>query len=130
MQEIDKWQTVQIGANVDKQVTALAELVVAADGDIAKLESIINGGKANGELKLNWQLSKQAKKNTYKETVWDKEVWQEIYKARMAYCALFSEIKQGLYNTPENYNDALKQLKSTKEFLLNAKKKLEKSTTP
>lgn len=129
MEEVDKWQTVQVGANIEKQVTAITELVAAAEGDITKVENIINSGKTSGSLKLSWQLSKQAKKNKYRETIWDKEVWQDIYKARMAYCALFSEIKQGLYNTAETYKDALSQLKSTRDFLLNAKKKLEISTT-
>ena len=130
MQNADKWQTVTSGADVTKQVQALTELIASADADINQLGSAITGGSANAKMNLKWDLNKTVKKNKYKETIWDKDVWHEIQLASRAYCAVQGEIKAGLYKTTEQYNSALSQLQKAREYLLTAKKKAEKSTTP
>jgi len=129
MDNVSQWQTVSKGADVTKQITALTELVASADVDISEVEKKIKGGKAKAKLDLKWDLNKTVKKKIFKETVWDKTVWHDIQLASRAYCALFSEIKLGLYRTPEQYNSALKQLQEAREYLLSAKKKAETPTT-
>lgn len=130
MQNADKWQTVTIGADVTKQVTALTELIASADADINQLGSAISDGSANADLTLKWDLDKTVKKDKYKETIWDKDVWHEIQLASRAYCTVQSEIEAGIYKTPEQYSSAISQLQVARDYLLTAKKKAESSTTP
>ena len=127
MEDVDKWQTTINSKESKSQIDALTELVAAAEGDIAQVQQLINSAKADGKLKINWSLSKEAKKKKYKEVVWDKDVWHEIKKCRTVYCALYGEIKAGFYKTPESYSKALEQLEQTRNYLLKAKKKLEPS---
>lgn len=128
MEDVDKWQTTLQSTDSKSQVDALTELVAAANGDIAQVQGLLNSAKADAKLKLSWSLSKEAKKKKYKETIWDKDVWHEIKQCRTAYCALWGEIKAGLYDTPEGKKKALAQLETTRNYLLTAKKKLENST--
>lgn len=129
MQNADIWQTTINGADITKQVHALTELIASADADIDQLGSAIASGKADAKLKLSWDLNKTVKKNKYKETIWDKDVWHEIQLASRAYCAVQGEINAGMYRTPEQYNSALNQLQNAREYLLTAKKKAGESTT-
>ena len=93
MQNADKWQTVRSGADITKQVQALTELIASANADLNQLESAISEGSANANLNLRWDLNKTVKKNKYKQTVWDLDVWHEIQIASRVYCALQNEIK-------------------------------------
>lgn len=122
---VDKWQVVQKGADVNTQTKVLTELIAAADGDIAKVKEIINSGTASGKLNLKWELSRQANKKKYRSYQYNQVIWEDMKLAQQAYCALYAEIKQGFYNTPESYKKALDQLETTRNYLLSAKKKLQ-----
>jgi hypothetical protein len=128
MENSSKWQTVKKGADVNKQVTALTELIVAADADIGKVTTAVANGKANGKLDLKWDLDKTIKKSKYKETVWDLEVWHEIQIATRVYCTTRSEIAAGIYKTEAQYNKALEQLDQAKNYLISAQAKAKETT--
>ena len=127
MKQVDKWQTQKVGTDIERQTEAIASLVAAVEGDISTMQELLDSTKL--DLKLGWEFSSEVKRNKYKETVWDKDVWQEMRAGIEVYCATRDEIERGVYKTSKQYQTAIDRLEKTKEFLTTAKKKLEESST-
>lgn len=124
--KVSKLQYSEKNADVTKQINALTQLITAAEGEISQVEKIIESGEASADLDLKWQLAKQVRATRSKGFSFDQETWERMNLAEQAYCALYQEVKDGFYKgQPEAHKSALEQLKTTRGYLLEAKKKLE-----
>lgn len=101
-----EWHTVEQNSNTVNEVDLLSKLSAAARADATTINTIIENGKGNDDLKSEFQLSRVLQSNTVRKASVSQDVFNEYIKIRTSSCNIWDGIKAGIYGDDE---DALKR---------------------